>query len=460
MFNLQKAFDLQQETKTLVFVKTSENPLSEKILKTLNMDDETLPKENVTTLYTLGKLKTPKVIILSPDVFTKRKNLSKAAKGIVDEKTDKLLLLETFAAEAIAPLFEELTKAAYRFKRFKTDDKKDDTLIAYHGKEDCAEAVHRGIVIGEAVNHTKELVNTPNNYLNAEKLAEYAEALQEIEGVEAKILGKEACEAMNMGAFLGVNKGSKDEPRLIHLSYKGKPKSIEKTALIGKGIMFDTGGYSLKTGQSMPNMKCDMAGAATVLGVFEAVSRLGFNVNVDCIIAATDNRIGDDAIVPDDILTAANGTTIEVISTDAEGRLTLADALWYAQKEGATRMIDVATLTGHVVMTFGKAFTGGFTNQEAYLDELITVSKTTEEPIWALPVDDQYEELIKSKTADIKNSGGRIAGASVAAVFLRRFVENDLPWIHLDVAGTAFNDKEGGTGVLVRTLTEFFSRQT
>ena len=198
-----------------------------------------------------------------------------------------------------------------------------------------------------------------------------------------------------------------------------------------------------------------MAGAAAVLSAIEAIARLKLNENVMSIVAATDNRIGDDAIVPDDILKSASGKTIEVISTDAEGRLTLADAVWFAQEQGARKIIDIATLTGAMVMALGKEFTGAFTNDEKFLEELKKASKKTGEKLWQMPITKGYHDELKSNVADMKNKGGRMAGASQAAAFIENFIEKDTKWIHLDVAGTASN-KNGGTGVMVKTFTELF----
>jgi len=199
-----------------------------------------------------------------------------------------------------------------------------------------------------------------------------------------------------------------------------------------------------------------MGGAATVLGAIEAIARMGYKANVSVMIAATDNRIGDNAHVPDDILTAASGHTIEIISTDAEGRLTLADALWYAQEQGASRIIDVATLTGGVVAALGNYHTGAFSNNDEYFDTLSKTARQADEKIWRLPIDKAHHDTLKSQYADIKNSGGRMAAASVAAAFLEKFVQNDIPWIHLDIAGTAYNEKKGASGAMVKTLAKMF----
>ena len=456
MFNAQSSFDLHKETKALIVSRTVQHPQTETLVSLLKVDLESLDKP-IDSVYTLGNLASKRVYFVDEEALKKPKEREKVAKKLTQIKDDAIMLLETFDATDIAVLFEALTVARYRFNTYKTKSEEDGAVLAYTSTPKQEQAINEGIIIGEAVNHTRELINTPYNYLNADKLAAYAQNLTAIKGVEATIYDKKACEAMHMGAFLGVNKGSKDEPRLIHLRYQGAPKDKARAALIGKGVMFDTGGYSLKGVQSMPSMKMDMGGAATVLGSFEVIARMEYVSNVDVVIAATDNRIGDDAIVPDDVLTAADGTTIEIISTDAEGRLTLADALWFAQKEGATSIIDVATLTGSVVGALGDTYTGAFTNDEAFLNAFKVTCEANQENIWHLPIHEAYKEALKSQTADMKNSGGRLAGASVAATFLNHFVKQDIPWIHLDVAGTAYDSKKGASGVLVKSIAKYFA---
>ena len=452
MFHKQKEFTLSNETKTCILSKNKESALVNQCLENIAMTIEDL-SEDFQSVYTLGKLSMKRVIFVDEEAFIK----GKLSKQFMELKEDVLVLVDTFLPENISQLFETLTTGSYRFSKFKSKDEEHIENIYYTTSENVDAAIHEGIVYGEAINHTKQLVNTPYNYLNAFKLADYAQTLGDLDNVEVKVYGKKECESMNMGAFLGVNKGSKDEPQLIHVRYQANSKDKDITALIGKGVMYDTGGYSLKSTTGMPSMKCDMAGAATVLGAIEIIARLKYPKNVDVVIAATDNRIGDDAIVPDDILTAANGTTIEIISTDAEGRLTLADALWFAQREGANKLIDVATLTGAVVGALGKEFTGAFTNHQEFLDKILKISEQTKEKIWQLPITEGYHKDLESFSADIKNSGGsRMAGASVAAAFLEKFVEKDIPWIHLDVAGTAFDSKTGGSGVMVKTLASVF----
>ncbi|MFW5838327.1 MAG: leucyl aminopeptidase family protein [Bacillota bacterium] len=456
MFRKQETIDLSQETKTLVCLYRKDNEIIKSLEKLLGVSFEEVTNEPFTNVFTLGKMNAKKVVVVREETLKDVKKSRSFYKELTTNKEDVLLLLDTFETVDMTEVFTELKRALYRFDTFKTKEAGESNTISYFSETNFDEAIHNGTVIGEAINHARELVNTPYNYLNASILADYAKALESIDGVTVKVLEKDVCEQMNMGLYLGVNKGSKDAPKLIHISYQGKPDGKDKYALVGKGVMYDTGGYSLKTPTSMPSMKMDMGGAATVLGIIEAVARLELRHNVDVIIAATDNRIGDDAIVPDDILTSAKGLTVEIISTDAEGRLTLADALWYAQQEGATHLIDIATLTGSIVGSLGKAYTGAFTNDKTFLDSLQNVTDKHSEPLWHMPISDEYRESLKSPSADLKNKDGRLAGASIAAAFLENFVEPENKWIHLDIAGTSYNQKDGATGILVKSITHYF----
>ncbi len=449
MFTRQTIFDLVSESKICVITSNLENEMVQSIFNTLNVSKEDL-ENDIEVINSLGKLAMKKIIIVNEEKIYEKEKLSK----LFDFKEDLLVLVDTFTNPR--GLFETLVCSSYRFQDYKSKDKKTTCSIYYYSDLDIDNEVHQGIVYGVAINNTKDLVNKPYNYLNALMLADYALEFNKIPNLEVKIYNKTEIEDMKMGAFLGVNKGSLDEPRLIHIRYTGDKENKEIISLVGKGVMYDTGGYSLKTVTGMPNMKCDMAGAATVLGAIEIISKLGFKKNVDVIIAATDNRIGDGAIVPDDILTSANGLTIEIISTDAEGRLTLADALWFAQKQGATKLIDIATLTGAIVVALGKEYSGVFTNNQEFLDNFMAVSENTKEKIWQMPISEGYRKELKSFSADLRNSGtSRTAGASVAAAFLENFIEDNRPWIHLDIAATAFDEKKGGSGVMVKTLAEF-----
>ena len=452
MLKKQEKFNLNEEKKICVFSSDANNGLVKDILNTLCLEAKDL-ENDLEVFNTIGKLEMKKVVFIKESKINETQKLSK----IFELKEDLLVLADTFNEKR--DLFINLIDSSYKFNGFKSKEENHNKELFYYSEEDLKEVVNESIVYGEAINNTKDLVNKPYNYLNAIDLSEYAKTLARFDNLTVDVYDKAQIEEMKMGAFLGVNYGSFDEPRLIHLKYRGDSSSKDITTLIGKGVMYDTGGYSIKTGTGMPNMKCDMAGSATVLGAIEVVARMGYKKNVDVVIAATDNRIGDGAIVPDDILTSANGKTIEIISTDAEGRLTLADALWFAQKKGATKLIDIATLTGAVVAALGKEFTGVFTNNEEFLGELMKVSKKTKEKLWQMPISEGYRKELKSYAADMRNTGtSRTAGASVAACFLEEFIEDNRPWIHIDIAATAFDPKTGGSGVMVKTLASYFEK--
>jgi leucyl aminopeptidase len=262
---------------------------------------------------------------------------------------------------------------------------------------------------------------------------------------------------LGMGALLGVAQGSRQPPKFIVLHYRGGDSTEINVALVGKGITFDSGGISLKPSAKMDEMKGDMAGGAAVMAAISAIAQLKPKINVMAIIPATENLPGENALKPGDILTAMSGKTIEIISTDAEGRLALADALGYAKKFGAKSLVDVATLTGACVIALGKVCTGAFGNNQELIDRIIAAGAEAGELIWQMPMYDEYKEQIKSDVADIKNVGGKYGGAITAAQFLAEFA-GDTPWVHLDIAGTSMTDKEkrylvkGATGVPVRTL--------
>jgi leucyl aminopeptidase len=267
-----------------------------------------------------------------------------------------------------------------------------------------------------------------------------------------------------MGALMSVAKGSDQPPHFVALEYKGAPGSKEKIALIGKGITFDSGGISLKPSKNMDEMKSDMAGAAAVLGTMSLLADLKPKKNVLGLIPLTENMPSGHATKPGDVVTSLSGYTVEVTNTDAEGRMILADAITYAKKHGATKIIDVATLTGGCITALGDAATGIMGNDQALLDEIIKTGNACGQRMWQLPLYDEYKKALKSKVADLKNTSGTgKASPSSGAAFLSKFV-GDVPWAHLDIAGTAFLEKgrgylpEGATGVPVRTLIEFLNR--
>jgi leucyl aminopeptidase len=322
---------------------------------------------------------------------------------------------------------------------------------------DVQRGIERGVVIGEAVNAARRLAITPANDMTPTHLAAAAVKLGKESGVEVEVLDEARARKEGMGAFLSVAQGSAQPPKLIVMRYKGNPKSKEMLGLVGKGITFDTGGISLKPPERMEEMKYDMSGGAGVIAVMAALGKLKPKVNVVGIVPATENMPGSKATKPGDIVTSMSGKTIEVINTDAEGRLILCDGITYAKKLGATKLIDTATLTGACVIALGHAAAAAVTNNEAWVNEFLAASKNTGERFWHMPHYEEYSTAMKSEIADLKNTGGRAAGTLTAGAFLRAFVD-DTPWIHLDIAGTAYVDTEtawqakGPTGTPVRSL--------
>ncbi len=327
-------------------------------------------------------------------------------------------------------------------------------------KGNYASAVQRGSIIATAQNFTRDLVNEPANLLTPMVMAQKAQAMAAEEGLECEVLDRDRMKQLGMGALLGVAMGSLEPPALIVVRYRpAKASSKDHLALVGKGVTFDTGGVSIKPADGMEKMKYDMAGGAAVLGAMKALARLKPSITVTAFVPAVENMVSHNAQRPGDIVTAMSGKTIEVLNTDAEGRLILADALEYARRQGCTHMVDAATLTGAVVVALGHVHIGAFTNNDAMLGRVMTASKAQGEKMWHMPLDDEYLDYIKSQFADLGNIGGRWGGACTAAYFLKEFA-CDTPWVHLDIAGTAWLDEtkpempKGPTGVGVRTFVE------
>jgi leucyl aminopeptidase len=315
----------------------------------------------------------------------------------------------------------------------------------------------RGRVLGEAVNAARRMALTPANDMTPTHIAARAKELGAEAGLEVDVLDEERMQAKGMGSLLGVSRGSDEPATLSVLTYKGDPSSSETIALVGKGLTFDSGGISIKPAENMHEMKYDMSGGAGVIAAMWAIGMLKPKLNVIGLVPSSENLPGPRAMKPGDILRAMNGKTIEVINTDAEGRLILADALCYARELGATKIIDAATLTGACVVALGHAASGVMSNDEAFVAQFLKTVADIGERYWRLPLYPDYEQQIKSDIADIKNSAGRPAGAETAGTFLKNFVA-DTPWIHLDVAGTAYLDSEssymakGPTGTPVRAF--------
>lgn len=373
---------------------------------------------------------------------------------------DAYLFIDTFVSRAykaqqVATFFaEEFTLTSYKFDQLKSNPKPATPIdIYYYSQENIETEIAEAVAVSNGANSTKTLVNFPHNYMNSIHLADYAIALSKRLKLNCKIYDKPEIEALGMTAFLAVNQGSSIPPKLIVIKYQGKKTWDDPIALVGKGLTFDTGGYNLKPNSK--NMKSDMGGAATVLGVIEAAATLKLQENILVIIASTDNMVSAEAYVPDDVITAANGKTIEIFSTDAEGRLTLADALWFAQtKEHSSRIIDYATLTGAVVVALGK-YTGVFSNSRSMVNQFLKSAEQAHELAWELPIGPFFKKAIQGKVADIDNAGTRSGGASAAAAFLEEFIEPNTKWVHCDIAGSATDSDNFGTGAMVRTTIQF-----
>ena len=317
-----------------------------------------------------------------------------------------------------------------------------------------AEAVVAGVYL------TRDLVNMPPNIATPTKLAEVAKEIAEKYNMKVTVGDREWAASYQMGAYLAVAKGAGESPKFIVLEHNAEQKEIAPIVLIGKGITFDTGGISIKQSEGMGEMKSDMAGAAAVLGTMQTIGMLGLPLRIIGIAPCTENMPDAKAYHPSDIVTASNGKTIEIISTDAEGRLILADALVYAKRFEPIAVIDLATLTGACVVALGKGIAAGlFSNDQKLQQKLVASGEVTHNRVWPMPLWDDYQKAIKSEVADIKNSGGRNGGVGTSAIFLKEFV--DYPWAHLDIAGMAFIDKEdsythvGATGFGVRLLIDF-----
>ena len=371
------------------------------------------------------------------------------------------------AAEAVRAIVEGALVGNFDPDYYRSDrkDQKIDALtILASGNSDQAaleKAANEAQVIGESQNFTRDLVNEPSNRMTPTILADRAKKMCAEVGLKCEVYGADKIKEMKMGAFWSVAQGSDEPPALIVMRYEPADAPAKPVlGLVGKGITFDTGGISIKPADGMEKMKYDMAGGATMIGAMRAIALLKPKVKVIGIVCATENMPSGKAQKPGDVQIAMSGKSIEIINTDAEGRLVLADGLFYARQLGCTHLVDAATLTGAVVVALGYANAGIFANDDAMYERFHKANDEAGEKMWRLPLDDEYKENIKSSIADIVNSGGRWGGAINAAMFLKEFAE-DTPWIHLDIAGTAWMEDQkpwiakGPSGIALRSLVEF-----
>ncbi|MCL4338182.1 leucyl aminopeptidase [Patescibacteria group bacterium] len=435
----------------------------------------------------LGKIEPYKVLFVGTgkienvDYYNLNKFVSLAIKKAQSLKPVKISISvadfwinKLSARETVKGIIEAVSLSAYKFLKFKGEEEKSKSRpieeVVIHLPPNKLAGGESGLAPGkitaDAVIFARDLVNEPPELTSPEFLANTALLIAKKSkgSVSVKIIEKGEIAKLGMGSFLGVAEGSDKPPKFIHLSYKPSAVAKKKVVIIGKGITFDAGGLSLKPAEFMETMKLDMSGAAAVLGIFSALSALGPKVEVVGLIAACENMPSGRALKPGDILRAMNGKTIEVLNTDAEGRLTLADAISFANmKEKADEIIDLATLTGACMVALGQEIAGAFGNDDKLLSKIEDAARSAAERVWRLPLPDDYKELLKSHIADIKNvQAGRYGGAITASLFLSEFV-GKTPWVHLDIAGPAYEEKDtpiapyGGTGFGVRLLLSYLT---
>jgi len=446
------------------------------LLTRLVADGDLAPKSGSTLLVPLGTGAAKRALLLQlgKEKEIKEKSLREAVRAAAKSLLGaNIASVAVFLAglkkvefnAALADFIQALTTENYRFDQFKT--KPDPAAKLSHvtlvlGKKDehakAEAALAKGLAIGHGVNFARDLANLPGNVCTPAYLADAASAMAQEFNFQSEALGEEAIAELGMTSFLSVAKGSDVPPRLIVLEYKrGKGKPL---ALVGKGLTFDSGGISLKPGEAMDEMKYDMCGAAAVLGAFRAVAELGLAVNLVGVIPSCENMPSGRANKPGDIVKAMDGQTIEILNTDAEGRLILCDALTYVARYEPECVIDLATLTGACVIALGHVTNGLFSNDDELADELLNAADESGDLTWRLPMFDAYQEQLKTNFADMANIGGRPAGAITAACFLSRFTEK-LRWAHFDIAGTAWKSgaAKGATGRPVPLLVEFIAKR-
>ncbi len=400
-------------------------------------------------------------------IYNNLKNEGKSIAIQMDQFTAKGNLEKSCAAftEAIIMTGYEFDKYLSKKKTVKFDTLIFDSKAKKTGAKKVQKAIDDAVIVAESVNTARDFVNEPPNVLNSETYAKaVVNDIKGVKGVKTKVLGKADLKKHKMGMFLSVNAGSAFQPQLVHLTYTPSKvtKNTKHIAFVGKGLTFDTGGYSLKPGGSMVNMKFDMAGSATVYGAFRAIAMLGLPIKVSCFLGMTDNAINSNATMPDSIVTAKNGKTVEILNTDAEGRLVLGDVLTYASEQKPDAIIDSATLTGACLIALGTEVCGLMGNDKKLAEGLKKAAAATDEYIWELPIIDEWRNDMKSNIADLKNIGGsRWGGTAKAAAFLENFVGEAIPWAHLDIAGCGdsqghlpYCPKKGASGIMVRTLVE------
>lgn len=453
-------------------VKQLDKALSGELLRIAKQEEFSGKKAQSLQLHTFGKIGAKKLRITAlpgkeVSLDELRTAAAQVARMVRDGKSFAVVGPSADPAQLTA-LSEGLLLGYYRYTEYLTGSRKPSkpaprgVLLTTH-KPQAADrnALSQATIIADAVNLTRDLVNRPPNDLTAAALANEAKRVGREYGVRCTVWGKAEIIRRGMTLLAAVNAGSDEEPRFIHMSYVPTARrKVPRLVFVGKGLTFDSGGLSIKPGKSMETMKCDMAGGAATLGIIMAAARLKLPVEVHAIIPSTDNVIGGKSFKPGDVYRTLDGKTVEVLNTDAEGRLILADALTYARGLDPTVLVDHATLTGACMVALGQWRAGLYATQDALRDRYMEAAKRAGEAYWPMPLDEELKETIKSPIADIKNTGDGYGGSIAAALFLREFV-GEAPWIHLDIAGPAYLgaphglSPKGGTGFGVRTALEF-----
>ncbi|HEX5690086.1 MAG TPA: leucyl aminopeptidase [Roseiflexaceae bacterium] len=473
-----RADALKQDTPLLVLSGWEDQPLPSVVAALAEDGDWNGKFKRTLLLYPRGSMPARRILLLG---LGKRSALTTSRlreAAAVAAQTARDLKVERFAfelptadglafADAAQALVEGSMLGLYRFQQDKTDLRLDDQhsiaellLVSNLQDDSAAKGAATGEVVARGVMLARDLANGPGNDITPAVLGEAARELGERTGLKVMVLGKDELTAQHFGGLLAVAQGSQHEPRFIVLEHGADLTDAPTICLVGKGITFDTGGISIKPAESMDNMKMDMGGAAAVIGAMQAVAELDLPLHVVGLISAAENMPSATAYKPGDIVKTLSGKTIEVLNTDAEGRIVLADALFYAQRYNPAGIVDLATLTGAIMVALGQHAIGVMSNDDNLCDRVVRAGEASGERAWRLPLWDPYREMVKSDIADVKNSTGRYGGAITAAAFLSNFV-GDCPWVHMDIAGTAWRDNsavayapKGATGVGVRLLVQ------
>lgn len=393
-----------------------------------------------------------------------RQAAGEAARAAYSTEAQEALVLapQAVTGTALAALTEGLYLGAYKFtvRKSKKETKTKVNFQIVHNVAEGTKAINAALLVAKNICWARDLINEPGNIIYPEVLGKLSTELAQKLSLKCEVLDKKALEKKNMGGLLAVGKGSKREPRLITLKYQGAGAEQPYLAFVGKGITFDSGGISLKSSANMGDMKDDMSGAAVALGALKSIAELKLSVNVMAIATCAENMPSGSATRPGDVITTASGKTVEIINTDAEGRVALSDAVWYACEQGAARVIDVATLTGACIVALGNDTAGIMSNDDNFCRQVIAAGKQAGECYWQLPCLPEIKKMLKGDTGDVKNETGRAGGAISAGLFIAEFMKKDVPWVHLDIAGPAYVSKaqghwtQGATGFALATLVE------